>query len=365
MHVDSTLAPWVAEAAGLPVAFAQVREDPLLDARIVEDLGGKARVIMIASGGCTLAYLVAYCRLARIHVVDPNPAQIALARLKLHLLQNYVSNDRLALLGHAPMRKDEREVKLRTAMQAIGMPFEAIGPPHIVAQEGPDYAGRYEHVFARLRKEFEPQAAAVGDLLGLHDPIEQARRVDAATPLGRALDEAFERAMDLSTLTRLFGEGATRNRVEPFACHFARRTRHALATLPAADNPYLWQILAGRYPTGAEAPWLSQPAPVRLPEITWNTTVMTDALRQSPGEFDFVHLSNILDWLSPEEAGATLDLAHAALRPGGWTLVRQLNSTLDIPNSGKGFTWHCEEAQALHARDRSYFYRALHLGRKR
>ena len=52
------------------------------------------------------------------------------------------------------------------------------------------------------------------------------------------------------------------------------------------------------------------------------------------GSYDFVHLSNILDWLSPEEARATLDVAHAALRPGGWVLIRQLNSTLDIPCFG-------------------------------
>src|SRR5262249_1961721 len=159
-------------------------------------------------------------------------------------------------------------------------------------------------------------------------------------------DEAFDRAMSLPILTRLFGEGATRNRVEPFARHFARRTRHALATLPAADNPYLWQVLAGRYPPGAGAPWLAEPAPDRLPEVPWNTTVMTEALRRAPGSYDFVHLSNILDWLSPDEARATLGLAFSALRPGGRVLVRQLNSTLDIPSLGPGFSWQAEEAQA-------------------
>ncbi len=92
---------------------------------------------------------------------------------------------------------------------------------------------------------------------------------------------------------------------------------------------------------------------------------MTEALRGAAGIYDFIHLSNILDWLSPEEARTTLDLAHTALRPGGWTLIRQLNSTLDIPRLGSGFDWHTEEAESLHACDRSFFYRALHLGRKR
>jgi S-adenosylmethionine-diacylglycerol 3-amino-3-carboxypropyl transferase len=365
MHTDNGLPPWAVQAAQLPVAFAQVREDPWVDAEIVRPLGPRARLIMIASGGCTLAYLAARCLAAHIDVVDPNPAQIALARLKLHLLQSTDARERLALLGHAPMAADEREKRLRAALGSLDLSAEAIGPPHAWAEDGPDHAGRYEHVFAGLRCELRQQAAELKQLLSLHDPAEQARRVRPETPLGQALDAAFDRAMDLPILVHLFSEGATRNRVEPFARHFARQTCCTLATLPAADNPYLWQVLAGRYPPTAAAPWLTEPAPKRLPEVRWHTTVMTEALRHAPSSYDFVHLSNILDWLSPEEARTTLELARAALRPGGWTVIRQLNSTLDIPALGEGFAWQTEQAQSLHARDRSYFYRTLHLGKKR
>jgi S-adenosylmethionine-diacylglycerol 3-amino-3-carboxypropyl transferase len=91
---------------------------------------------------------------------------------------------------------------------------------------------------------------------------------------------------------------------------------------------------------------------------------MAEALEAAPASFDFVHLSNILDWLSPEKARATLELAWRALRHGGRTLIRQLNSVLDIPSLGPMFHWLTPEANDLHARDRSFFYRALHLGRK-
>jgi S-adenosylmethionine-diacylglycerol 3-amino-3-carboxypropyl transferase len=360
----TALPAWVEEAAALPVAFAQVREDALLDQAVVGRLGPGARVILVASGGCTAALLATLPGVAHLHLVDPNPAQLALSRLKLHLLPTS-KGERLALLGHAPMPAREREAALARALAALDIAPAELGPADLLAEMGPDHAGRYERLFARLRHELQGHADELADLLRLSDPAEQARRVAPDTALGRALDRAFDEVMALPNLVRLFGEGASRNRREPFARHFAGRTRHVLASLPAADNPYLGQVLLGRFPGETLSPWLAAPAPDRLPIVTWSCTVMEEALRACPGEFDLVQLSNILDWLSPESARDTLDLARAALRPSGWVFVRQLNSTLDIPALGGQFAWLPWEAAALHARDRSYFYCALHLGRRR
>jgi len=60
-----------------------------------------------------------------------------------------------------------------------------------------------------------------------------------------------------------------------------------------------------------------------------------------------------------------LERTSKALRPGGWTLIRQLNSTLDIPSLGTGFEWRADLAERLHSQDRSFFYRNLHVGIKR
>lgn len=363
--MSSTVPPWVLEAATYPLAFAQVREDPLLDQWVVEQLPDEARVILIASGGCTAALLAVAPNLTWLHLVDPNPAQLALSRLKLRLLETSPPADRLALLGHASLPAAERQNRLERELNALNLPPDSIGPPALVAEVGPDYAGRYERVFAALRHDLEDQTNALESALRLNDPAEQARRVSPDTPLGRRLDASLDTVMALPHLVRLFGEEATKNPVEPFARHFARRIRHAMATMPARGNPYLWQMLLGRYPEEIAAPWLTARAPWRWPRVTWAASFMAEALAAAPATFDFVHLSNILDWLAPDRAQATLALAWQALRPGGWALVRQLNSTLDIPVLGRMFDWHTTEANALHARDRSFFYRALHLGRKR
>jgi S-adenosylmethionine-diacylglycerol 3-amino-3-carboxypropyl transferase len=132
----------------------------------------------------------------------------------------------------------------------------------------------------------------------------------------------------------------------------------------ANENPYLWQLLLGRFPAGVTHPWLHAPAPDQMPDLFETCGPMDAALSALPKTFDYVHLSNILDWLAPEEAGRLLEHAYEALRPGGLTLVRQLNSTLDIPSLGDRFEWLSDEAAALHERDRSFFYRALHVGSK-
>src|SRR5260221_108279 len=362
---ESPTVSWVLEAARRPVAFAQVREEAALDQWVVEQLDAGTEVNMVASGGCSAAALAAMPNLTRLHLIDPNPAQIALSRLKLRLLATTEKCERLAVLGHSPMSVAERRRNLADEFRALSLPADALGPLDAVAEVGPDHAGRYEILFAKLREALSGVTAEITGLLELRDPAEQSRRAHPATGLGRTLDSAFDSVIGLPNLVGLFGEAATRNRSEPFSRHFARRTRHALATLPAADNPYLWQMLQGRFPPGVMYPWLNAAPPTRMPEVLWTVTGMAEGLQGRSEAFDFVHLSNILDWLGPREARSTLDLAWSALRPGGWTLIRQLNSSVDIRTLGKRFEWLDKPAAALHKGDRSFFYRGLHLGRKK
>jgi len=320
---------------------------------------------MVASGGCTASLLATLPCVSRLHLVDLNAAQIALSRLKLQLSANYDPADRLSILGHASMPHEQRRLALIRELAALDLPPTVLGALDLVEKIGPDAAGRYEGLFSKLREELNKVAGDVKALLQLRDPIEQSRRVHPSTQFGEALDAAFDSVMALPNLIALFGEGATRNRCEPFSRHFAARTRHVLATLPAAENPYLWQLLRGTFPDGVTYPWLSAPKPVKLPEVHWTVASMADTLRGRKEEFDVIHLSNILDWLSPEEARSTLDSAWSALRRGGLLSIRQLNSSLNVQASGTQFEWLAAPAGELHARDRSFFYRKLHFGLKR
>ena len=363
--MSKDIAEWMEAAKRLPLAFAQVREDPELDFRVLERLGRRARVAMIASGGCTAAALSTRPDVESLLCVDPNPAQLALGKLKLHLLRTAEPAERLRLLGHAPLDAATRTARLAEMLARLALAADALGPAEPVATHGPDHAGRYEFLFAALRGELAPVSAELEAVLGLGDAREQARRTDPETPLGGALDAAFAKVMSLPNLVALFGEGATRNPREPFAMHFARRLRSILAAQPAAGNPFLSQMLLGRFAPGFEHFWLRSPVVDAIPPIQWEASTMVPALRRRPGEFDLVHLSNILDWLDPDQATETLESAHAALRPGGWVIVRQLNSVLDLPSLCSGFAWDTDAGAALLARDRSFFYRTIWVGRRK
>ena len=359
------VAPWAIEAATLPVTFAQVREDSRIDSWVVEQTKRPVDVVMVASGGCTAAHLAATPNVRRIHLVDPNPSQLALSRLKLQLLATVDPTTRLEILGHKPMTPKDRRTWLERTLSDLELPTDTLGPLSLVARIGPDYAGRYECVFAALRDELSDDSHEIETILRLNNPADQADRIVRSSPLWQRIEMAFHTVFARENLVKLFGLEATQNTLVPFSQHFLKRLRHVLSKLPAASNPYLWQMLAGLYPVGHEVPWHQKTIPTALPEVTWCNSSMTQALFRTANEYDFVHLSNILDWLPATEAKLTLEAAWHALRPGGSLLIRQLNSALRIRDLDSPFEWHTSKASKLHATDRSFFYRQLHWGTKR
>jgi S-adenosylmethionine-diacylglycerol 3-amino-3-carboxypropyl transferase len=355
---------WVESAAALPVAFAQVREDPRIDQRLLQEIGREARVLMIASGGETAA-LLATLPLRNLDLVDMNPAQISLTRLKLALLHDTSTTERLRLLGHTPMPPEQRGNELQRRMVAVGIQKDSLGPRQLIAELGPDYCGRYEWVFARLRELLGDHYQKLSELLSLSDPDRQSTCVDSGTRLGRALENTFADALELSKLIAIFGPDATANRVVSFAEHFLHQTRQALRWFPATENPFLHQILLGEFP-GPIWDWMDlSPGLERCP-VEFRVGAMEAVLTSLPDKnYDLIHLSNILDWIQPDQATTLLEQAFRCLSPGGMVVIRQLNSTLDIPAVPSGFHWNGDLGQELHRGDRSFFYRAIHVGTRR
>ncbi|HSI64341.1 MAG TPA: DUF3419 family protein [Candidatus Saccharimonadia bacterium] len=348
----------------MPLTFAQVREDPRLDLELASVLPYEGTVVMVASGGDT-AVCLSWVPLKRLLLVDVNPAQIELTRLKWHMAQSLDAEAVMRLLGHLPMPAEERQRALRMWFEQLEMRDDSFGPPDALARHGPDHLGRYEVTFAQLRQALGDHREDVMRLLQSANSGEAAQQLTPGTSLGDALDVALASVMSLTNLVCLFGSEATQNPHQPFHRHFGERIRDAMARQLAHSNPFLWQMLAGRFPDGVSYDWIQNchghPASRTTPEYARGR--MREVLESLESEsVDLVHLSNILDWLSVDDATATLCAAFRALKPGGRAILRQLNSTLDIPALESGLVWDGELGASLQKRDRSFFYPQIHVG---
>jgi len=171
--------------------------------------------------------------------------------------------------------------------------------------------------------------------------------------------------MSQENLVQIFGEKATANRVQDFSRHFAERTRTYLSNHLAAESPFFAQMFLGKFYQEVHYPWLDLPISQPRALIEFQHQNMDQYLETASKEsFDLIHLSNITDWLSPEEAQYTLSLAYEALKPGGVVIIRQLNSNLDLYTLGNEYQWDINTAFSLNDNDRSFFYRRLLIGIK-
>ena len=182
---------------------------------------------------------------AQLHLVDANPAQLALNRLKLGLLSEE-PRTRRELLGHDPLPAAERAEGLAALGVRCEVDLTLLGPSALLAERGPDRCGRYEETFAALRRSLGDPAPLERLLLAPTGPEQASLLAELEPELARAFAEVFA----LPGLVALFGPDATANRLQPFSAHFHQRTLHALRdpTLPARENPYLWSVLLGRLP---------------------------------------------------------------------------------------------------------------------
>lgn len=360
---DFAAAGWVDRAAALPVAFAQVREDSNVDETLVNSLAPDCSGIMIASGGCTAAHLGARGRFRALHLVDVNDAQLTLTKLKLALVEMAPEEERLMLLGHSYMDPDGRKRRLEQILAIHDARLDDLGSPDFVARRGPNNIGRYEILFQKLADELKAQSC-VSELLLLNNVDKQKAYIAANPNLTSDLRDAFRKVMDLTNLIKLFGQQATQNAVVPFWQHFFERTSWALESFPAADNPYLMQVLSGRFGTAAH-PWFSLQQNKMRTQFTFHRKSMKDALSQTSERFDFIHLSNILDWLNTHEAAELLQESAKKLTPDGIVIIRQLNSGLQLSELCAELAWDLKLGSQLQVNDRSYFYPRIWVARGR
>jgi S-adenosylmethionine-diacylglycerol 3-amino-3-carboxypropyl transferase len=309
-----------------PLQFAVVREDPRVEAMLIEERR-PARVLLVGSGGCTALALRAWYPDLDITLIEPNAAQVAHVGRKLAALADF-----------------------RPAAFNVGDD----------SPEGLSECGNFERLFRVFR--------GMLDLFVL-EASERARRL--ADPRATWSDVfahaywpvAFDLAFADALLRTMFGPEAVQHAAPgSYPRYFQARLEAGLAAGDRTTNPWLHHVLLGCYREDPAAwpPFLRAPPRDRRP-----FAVVSARLVEAPSfaPFDLVHLSNVLDWMDDAACRRLAARLAAELRPGAAILWRQLNDPRPLRDYfAPAFAFDAAHDARLLAAERSLFYDQVHAG---
>lgn len=345
------------------VRYGAVWEDADVLCAALDASARGGRVLSIASAGDNALALLTLDP-AAVVAADLSAAQLACVELRLAALRSLDDAALLAFLGITPARdRALTYLKLRGALPAAARDFWDAHPDAIAA--GVTRAGKFERYLRAFRRRVLPlvhSEATIRALALLDDGEGQerfyARRWDnwrwrllfrvffSRFVMGRAgRDPAFFAEV----------EGAVGERI-------LARTRWAITRLPVRTNPYFRAILAGGFVPEALPRWLR---PEHLPAIRarlGRVRLVHGPVESADGRYDAFNLSDIFEYMPPAECtrvyGALLERASPGARLAYWNMLAPRRRPEAFAARVRE---RADEAEALHARDRAWFYRAFRL----
>ena len=307
-----------------PVQFAVVREDPWLDRQVVAQFGAK-RLLLIASGGCTALSLAAYDPSLEMTLLDPNPAQLGLVQQKVAALS---------------LTQEERNTRFN---------IENVRP------NGLSECGNFESLFRSLRH----------FLYDLVMPYEEMKRVCRAERAVKDLitspywSVAFEMFFCDELLRTMFGGDALQYAKKgTYPQYFQSVFERGLQRADLPENPFMHHLLLGHYLSDYTPDFLRSPAPKRpFKQIEGFIDEQVNL-----AEYDFIGLSNIMDWMKPEDRDALRRKIQDETTIGTVIMWRQLNNEQPLMDDLLS-TFVCDPSlnDRLLLQDRSLFYNRVNV----
>ena len=222
------------------IAFSQVREDPRIELRVIQELAKRQqslRVLLVASGGCTALSLLSHPAIAKIEAVDLNPAQLHLVELRRQALLHLSLDEQLRLIGADKSISDRDRLSIYASLSP-NLPtstkafwdarLEQIG-------FGVNQVGRFEQLFRQLAEKFSQIR-----IEPLQEPL-----IAVNHPRWR---DIFEQVFERDRLIEFFGEAAVNYSMDrSFGEHFADVFSQALQRFIPNENCFLTQVWGDRY----------------------------------------------------------------------------------------------------------------------
>ena len=362
--LNETSSEVAARADFSEIRYAQCWEDAdvLLDGLDVRS--GDACVCVASAGDNALALLTR--NPACVAAVDLNPAQLACLELRVAAFRTLTHPELLELMGSRPSkRREELYARCRPLLTPAVRRFWDARRSAIVSGIGA--AGRFERYLALFRRWVLPL---------VHGPRTRRWWLDPHTAEERAAYyETVWNNRRWRMLFRLFFSRAVMGRIgrDPSFFQYVEgrvaerlmvRARHALTVQDPAENPYLAWILTGRHPSAlplALRPEHFETIRDRLDRLEWHAASLETFLDAQPtGRFDRFALSDVFEYMSEENSARLLERVAVVGRRGGrvayWNMLAPRSRPDHLADRLVPLT---ALAEALHERDRAFFYRAF------
>lgn len=345
------------------IRYANVWEDADLLCEALRPSPGR-RMLSIASAGDNAFALLAEG--AEVVAADLSPAQLALVDLKRAAVRRLDHAEALAFLG-ARSSPDRRPVyeQLERDLSEKTRDFWRERLDDVA--DGVIHHGKFEGYFRLFRERILPlvhRRSRVLELLRQRDEAGRSRFYEATwdTWRWRLLFRIFFSRFAMGRLGRdpeffRYVEGSVAERI-------LDRTRYALTVLPPHSNPYIGYILTGSFANAL--PRYLQPdvfaaAKKGIDRLTLFKGSIEEAAaaHRGPG-FDGFNLSDIFEYLDPENSAAIYGRLLDAARPGArlayWNLLVPRRPGTSFPERVRPLE---AEARELFARDQAFFYSAF------
>jgi S-adenosylmethionine:diacylglycerol 3-amino-3-carboxypropyl transferase len=315
----------------VPLKFAVVREDPVIEARVTAHTGARA-VLLVASGGCTALALAHQFPSLHVAAFDFNPLQLEHTRKK----------------AEAAPRGDLASLNVGRA-----------------CVDGLNQCGEFEGLFRVLKAALDEFVIPGAELSAYFDPAtpdERRAAMVAGWTGSRYWSAAFAVAFNDPLLHAMFGRDATQH-AEPgsYPRYFQRVFARGLERRDGWRNPFLQHVLLGAY-RADDAPVYVNARRVPALELIQGSLPDVPQLER----FQVYSLSNIFDWSDDSLVKTWAGLLTRQAPPGAAVIIRQLNNDRDVRRPFEpAFVFDDRLGAELLAADRSLFYNHIEVGFRR
>jgi S-adenosylmethionine-diacylglycerol 3-amino-3-carboxypropyl transferase len=301
---------------------------------------------------------------AEVVAADLSVAQLACVELRLAALRALDDPALLAFLGVTPA--GDRPLTYRRLRGALPTGARDFWDAHADAiAAGVTRAGKFERYLHTFRRRVLPlvhSERTIAELATLDDGTEQERFYERRwnNRRWRLLFRVFFSRFVMGHAGRdpeFFAE------VEgPVGERILARTRWAITRLPVRTNPYFRAILARGFVPEALPRWLRPEHLAVLRTRLDRVSLFHGPVEAARGRYDAFNLSDIFEYMPVPECtrvyGALLERANPGARLAYWNMLVSRRRPSVFADRVRE---RSEEAEALHARDRAWFYRAFRL----